>query len=149
MSKLVLISAQLWKVEARGEERDIIYLATLVKHTCSVNVVRWCPTGKCPLLTRLHAANGNLGEMLATAGDDGNILLWEPAENEKLRTFGDDGEEDKEHWRVKRSFRILDHEVYDLAWSPNGQFFITGSMDNVARIWNANTGRICPGKNGS
>src|SRR5215469_3718935 len=82
--------------------------------------------------------------MLATAGDDGNILLWEPAENEKLRTFGDDSEEDKEHWRVKRSFRVLDHEVYDLAWSPNGQFFITGSMDNVARIWNANTGTVLP-----
>jgi chromatin assembly factor 1 subunit B len=31
-------------------------------------------------------------------------------------------------------------EIYDLAWSPDGMFFITGSMDNVARIYNASTG---------
>ena len=31
-------------------------------------------------------------------------------------------------------------EIYDLAWSPDGVFFITGSMDNVARIYNASTG---------
>lgn len=32
-------------------------------------------------------------------------------------------------------------EIYDLAWSPDGLFFITGSMDNVARIYNASTGQ--------
>lgn len=32
-------------------------------------------------------------------------------------------------------------EIYDLAWSPDGMFFITGSMDNVARIYNASTGQ--------
>jgi chromatin assembly factor 1 subunit B len=31
-------------------------------------------------------------------------------------------------------------EIYDLAWSPDGTFFVTGSMDNVARIYNASTG---------
>lgn len=35
-------------------------------------------------------------------------------------------------------------EIYDLAWSPDGVFFITGSMDNIARIYNAQTGTICP-----
>lgn len=32
-------------------------------------------------------------------------------------------------------------EIYDLAWSPDGNFFITGSMDNIARIYNAQTGK--------
>jgi chromatin assembly factor 1 subunit B len=31
-------------------------------------------------------------------------------------------------------------EIYDLAWSPDGSFFITGSMDNIARIYSATTG---------
>ena len=31
-------------------------------------------------------------------------------------------------------------EIYDLSWSPDGVFFITGSMDNIARIYNAQTG---------
>lgn len=35
-------------------------------------------------------------------------------------------------------------EIYDLAWSPDGVFFITGSMDNVARIFNAQTGTPKP-----
>jgi len=33
-------------------------------------------------------------------------------------------------------------EIYDLAWSPDGVFFITGSMDNIARIYNAQTGTV-------
>jgi chromatin assembly factor 1 subunit B len=35
-------------------------------------------------------------------------------------------------------------EIYDLAWSPDGIYFITGSMDNVARIYNAQTGKFDP-----
>lgn len=33
-------------------------------------------------------------------------------------------------------------EIYDLAWSPDGAFFITGSMDNVARIYSTSSGQI-------
>jgi chromatin assembly factor 1 subunit B len=31
-------------------------------------------------------------------------------------------------------------EIYDLAWSPDGSYFIIGSMDNIARIYNTGTG---------
>jgi chromatin assembly factor 1 subunit B len=84
------------------------------------------------------------GELLATAGDDGNVLLWVPSDNPAYASnFGDDGLEDVEHWRVKTMCRSSSgSEIYDLAWSPDGQFFITGSMDNVARIYNASTGMV-------
>jgi chromatin assembly factor 1 subunit B len=36
-------------------------------------------------------------------------------------------------------------EIYDLAWSPDGVHFIIGSMDNIARIYNANSGKQCNG----
>ena len=81
--------------------------------------------------------------MLASAGDDGNILLWVPSENPALHpnNFGEEGLEDKETWRTKTMCRgSTGSEIYDLAWSPDGVFFITGSMDNVARIYNAQTG---------
>jgi len=79
--------------------------------------------------------------MLGSAGDDGNVLLWVPSENPSLhRAFGEDGAEEKETWRVKTMCRSSGSEIYDLAWSPDGVFFITGSMDNVARIYNAQTG---------
>lgn len=35
-------------------------------------------------------------------------------------------------------------EIYDLAWSPDGIHFIIGSMDNIARIYNAQTGNSTP-----
>jgi chromatin assembly factor 1 subunit B len=81
-----------------------------------------------------------LGEVLASAGDDGNILLWVPAENQTHNNNLEEGPEDKETWRVKHMCRSMGSEIYDLAWSPDGVFFITGSMDNIARIYNAQTG---------
>ena len=83
------------------------------------------------------------GEMLATAGDDGNVLLWVPSENPAHNsTLGEDAQEDVETWRVKTMCRSSSgSEIYDLAWSPDGAFFITGSMDNVARIYSATNGK--------
>jgi WD40 repeat protein len=82
--------------------------------------------------------------MLASAGDDGNVLLWVPADNQATHTNFEEGLEDKESWRVKAMCRSIGSEIYDLAWSPDGVFFITGSMDNIARIYNAQTGTAQP-----
>ena len=82
----------------------------------------------------------DLGELLASAGDDGNVLLWAESQNH-AHTFGEDGLEDKETWRTKHMCRSSGAEIYDLAWSPDGVFFITGSMDNIARIYNAQNGK--------
>ncbi|KAK0640475.1 putative WD repeat-containing protein C26H5.03 [Lasiodiplodia hormozganensis] len=119
-------NVRLWKIEGSGEDRKVTYLSTLVKHTQAVNVVRWCPRG----------------ELLGSAGDDGNVLLWVPSETQTHRPFGEDGLDDKETWRVKHMCRSLGSEIYDMAWSPDGAFFITGSMDNIARIYNTQNGQI-------
>ena len=80
--------------------------------------------------------------MLASAGDDGNTLLWVPSETQShTPAFGEDTPEDKETWRIKHMCRSSGSEIYDLAWSPDGVFFITGSMDNIARIYNAQSGQ--------
>jgi chromatin assembly factor 1 subunit B len=88
--------------------------------------------------------NKYTGEMLASAGDDGNVLLWVPSGPSELgmTALGEEHADDKESWRVKHMCRSSGAEIYDLAWSPDGVFFITGSMDNVARIYNAQTGRL-------
>jgi chromatin assembly factor 1 subunit B len=85
-------------------------------------------------------ANRKTGEMLASAGDDGNVLLWVPSELQ-MAGLGEDSSDDKETWRVKHMCRSSGAEIYDLAWSPDGVFIMTGSMDNIARIYNAQTGR--------
>ncbi|KAL4956597.1 WD40-repeat-containing domain protein [Aspergillus filifer] len=119
-------NVRLWKVDSVGEERKVTYLSTLVKHTQAVNVVRFSPKG----------------EMLASAGDDGNVLLWVPSELQTQAGLGEDRSDDKETWRVKHMCRSSGAEIYDLAWSPDGVFIITGSMDNIARIYNAQTGQM-------
>ncbi|KAI1334326.1 WD40 repeat-like protein [Xylariaceae sp. FL0016] len=117
---------RIWKVEEDGEERRVEYLSTLKKHNQAVNVVRWAPRG----------------EIIASAGDDGNVILWVPSETHHPATFGSEGLEDRETWRTKHMFRPTGSEIYDLAWSPDATYFIIGSMDNVARIYNASTGMI-------
>ncbi|KAL3465460.1 WD40-repeat-containing domain protein [Aspergillus heterothallicus] len=119
-------NVRLWKVETVGHERKVSYLSTLIKHTQAVNVVRFSPKG----------------EMLASAGDDGNVLLWVPSELQTQPGLGEDRSDDKETWRVKHMCRSSGAEIYDLAWSPDGVFIITGSMDNIARIYNAQTGQM-------
>ncbi|KAI1076132.1 WD40 repeat-like protein [Whalleya microplaca] len=120
-------NVRVWKVESDGEDRRVDYLATLAKHSQAVNVVRWAPKG----------------ETLASAGDDGNVILWAPNEGHApTSNFGNEGLEDKESWRTKHMFRPTGSEIYDLAWSPDATYFIIGSMDNVARIYNAGTGSL-------
>ncbi|KAG8926328.1 hypothetical protein FRC02_008962 [Tulasnella sp. 418] len=102
------------------------YLSTLAKHAGSVNVVRFSPNG----------------EFLASAGDDGMIIVWMPTDR-PVHTFGAEAEDtqfDKEHWKPKIVLRCTSREVYDLAWSPNGEWIIAGSTDNTARIYAAADG---------
>jgi chromatin assembly factor 1 subunit B len=131
-------NVRLWRLENEGPPT---YLTTLMKHTQAVNVVRFCPKGEIlGDLTPFHRLTC-VGEMLASAGDDGNVLLWVPSET-NTTTLGEDNTDEKESWRVKHMCRSSGAEIYDLAWSPDGVFFITGSMDNVARIYNAQTGML-------
>ncbi|GAC72490.1 chromatin assembly complex 1 subunit B/CAC2 [Moesziomyces antarcticus T-34] len=108
------------------------YLATLQRHSGVVNVVRFCPKG----------------ELLATAGDDGNVLFWVPSDRSKP-SFGDvstnlEGETqfEKEFWRVKLMCRATQQELYDMAWSPNGETLAVGGTDFVARIINVQDGHV-------
>ncbi|KAK5992838.1 putative WD repeat-containing protein C26H5.03 [Cladobotryum mycophilum] len=116
---------RIWKVEADGPERKVDYLSTLSKHNQAVNVVRWAPKG----------------ETLASAGDDGNVILWVPSETPPAN-FGSEVLDDKESWRAKHMCRSSGAEIYDLAWSPDAVHFIIGSMDNIARIYNASSGTL-------
>ncbi|KAF9134298.1 hypothetical protein BGW39_007466 [Mortierella sp. 14UC] len=115
---------ELWKV-VKDKEKDsthIEFLSSLNRHTAAVNVVRFSPTAEC----------------LASAGDDGNIILWRPTENKEVVSRfaeSDDEEFERETWRVQSMMRGSLSDIYDIAWSPDGRFIISGSIDNTARIW--------------
>lgn len=105
----------------------VIYLSTLSRHTQAVNVVRFSPRGR----------------LLASAGDDGDVLIWTIADGAQPSTLTThpDSALDKETWKVLRCCRSTGSEIYDLAWSPDAMYLLTGSMDHVARIFNVNTGQ--------
>ncbi|GAA6024118.1 hypothetical protein JCM11491_001096 [Sporobolomyces phaffii] len=102
------------------------FLATLSQHTGVVNCVRFCP----------------FGETLASAGDDGNILLWVPGEGtKKIGESEEDRAYSRESWRVKSMIRSMSgKEIYDLAWSPSGKQILAGSVDHTATIYDVATG---------
>ncbi|KAF8624744.1 hypothetical protein AX17_007075 [Amanita inopinata Kibby_2008] len=109
------------------------YLATLSRHSAAVNVARFSPNG----------------DFIASAGDDGMIIIWAPSTSPQASTYGSDlnPEElqyEKEYWKPRTSFRCTTMQVYDLAWSPTGEYIIAGSTDNTARVFASTDGKcVC------
>ncbi|KAG5651336.1 hypothetical protein H0H81_009024 [Sphagnurus paluster] len=106
------------------------YLATLSRHSAAVNVVRFSPNG----------------ELIASAGDDGMIIIWSQSATPQAATYGSDLtpeelQHEKEYWKPRTSFRCTTMQVYDLAWSPNGEYIIAGSTDNTARVFTVADGK--------
>lgn len=103
---------------------SVEYLSTLRKHTQAVNCCRFSP-GE---------------EILATAGDDGAILLWKLADH-ILKDFDGDSDGDPvESWQVVVLVRSSMSEIYDLCWSSDGKALVAGSMDNSLSIFSVQNG---------
>lgn len=109
----------------------IDYLSSMTQHEQAVNVVRF----------------NHRGDILASAGDDGQLLLWKISET-KEKQFGvsdAEFEEFSETWSVWKRLRSNGggngaYEVYDIAWSPKDDYIVTGSMDNAIRVFHVATG---------
>ncbi|KIY46380.1 WD40 repeat-like protein [Fistulina hepatica ATCC 64428] len=106
------------------------YYATLSRHSAAVNVVRFSPNG----------------DLIASAGDDGMIIIWAQASSSHVSTYGsdlspEDLQHEKEYWKPRTTWRCTQMQVYDLAWSPTGEYILAGSTDNAARIYSTSDGK--------
>ncbi|KAG1819213.1 WD40-repeat-containing domain protein [Suillus subaureus] len=119
--------------DAAPRPARVEYLATLSRHSAAVNVVRFSPNG----------------EFIASAGDDGMIIIWAPSSTPQTATYGSDLTADelqyeKEYWKPRTTFRCTTMQVYDLAWSPTGEYILAGSTDNCARVFSPSDGKcVC------
>ncbi|CAH2354494.1 chromatin assembly factor 1 subunit p60 [[Candida] railenensis] len=118
---------RLWNISYGTTPVSINYLSTLRKHTQAVNVVKF----------------NREGDSLASAGDDGSLILWQKSDT-IVKEFGREEEEDEcqESWIAKRVLRSSNSEIYDISWSPDSKYIATGSMDNVIRIYDAVKGQV-------
>ncbi|CEP14952.1 hypothetical protein [Parasitella parasitica] len=98
---------------------NIDFLSELKRHSSPVNAVRFSPKG----------------DLIASAGDDACIIIWRLSPVKETTFGGDNSDYEKESWSVVNMFYGHNKEIYDLAWSPCGNYFITASIDNTARVW--------------
>ena len=112
---------KLWslKEDADGNP-DVEHLETLTAHTKAVNVVRFSPGG----------------DILASGGDTGEVLLWRRAPEGTKNLHGD-----PTTWRTANTLRGHSDDVQDLAWAPGGAALVTGSVDNSSIVWSEATAR--------
>jgi len=110
---------------------EVEFLATLNRHQAPVNVVRFSPNG----------------QRLASAGDDGLVLLWKFINAEpKKATLGDEDEGGKETWGIDKTLRggAAGSDIYDITWSSDGAFLAAASIDHTVRVFDVFKG-ICVG----
>ena len=85
-------------------------------HNSTVNIARFSPNGM----------------YLATGGDDCAIVIW--VQKNRPVSFG--SSEEKVTWCNYKILRGHLGDVYDLCWSPDSKYLISGSVDNTAILWN-------------
>lgn len=69
------------------------------------------------------------------------ICLWKKdSENEAQDLLSDTA--NKESWSVVKMLRGHLEDIYDLCWSHDSNFIITGSVDNSAIIWDVQKGAV-------
>lgn len=124
---------RVWQLNENEEGKidSIDFLSSLTQHEQAVNVCRF----------------NEQGDILATGGDDGLLLLWKQNET-VVREFGMDEEEFadlKESWTVWKRLRSgsgLNAEIYDISWNASGTCVAVASLDHTVRVFDVEKGSV-------
>ncbi|XP_050390036.1 chromatin assembly factor 1 subunit B [Patella vulgata] len=115
-------TVRIWSLTVGTDGKgQLEFLCNLRRHTRAVNCCRFSPSG----------------DLLATAGDDGVIILWKLSDTPTPvnNIFQDEDEDNKETWVTQKVLRGHIEDVYDLSWSADGKYLASGSVDNSAIVW--------------
>jgi chromatin assembly factor 1 subunit B len=125
-----------------GEEVKIEFASDLNRHERAVNIVRFSPNGA-------HLASGDDGKDYSAYRikrlnfylmcSVGQVIIWRQKEagEEQANLFDDATDEGVESWTALKVLRGHLEDVYSLAWSPDSNCLLSGSVDNTVMIWNA------------
>ncbi len=77
---------------------------------------------------------GPHNNLIATAGDDGNLIIWDAITGEKINVI--------QITPINANITNTDRIVWSLTWSPDGSSIATGSGDGFIRILDVDNGEI-------
>ncbi|THF98081.1 hypothetical protein TEA_027089 [Camellia sinensis var. sinensis] len=106
------ITAKIWSI---NQDK---YVHNLRDHAKEIYTIRWSPTGP-------GTNNPNRQLLLASASFDSTVKLW-----------------DVELGRLICSLNGHRDPVYSVAFSPNGEYLASGSLDRSLHIWSLKEGKI-------
>ena len=104
--------ARVWRVK----DKTLEIHSELTGHQLGVNCVRFSPNGL---------------NSIATASDDGKVVVWHKHASE----------DDSERWVQGRVLNVLD-EVTCIAWSPCGTMIAAAVQREMTHIFSASSGRL-------
>ncbi|XP_059456618.1 WD40 repeat-containing protein HOS15 isoform X1 [Corylus avellana] len=106
------ITAKIWSMKQDKFVHD------LREHAKEIYTIRWSPTGP-------GTSNPNQQLVLASASFDSTVKLW-----------------DVELGKLLYSLNGHRDPVYSVAFSPNGEYLVSGSLDRSMHIWSLKEGKI-------
>ncbi|KAJ3132949.1 HIR complex subunit [Physocladia obscura] len=104
-----------------GGGRGDRLVSTLSLHSGAVLCLRWSPTGR----------------WLASGADDTRVIVWH---QDNMALSSSTSTPACETWRALRVLFGHESDVSDLAWSPNGAYLASCSLDSSVLIWDASSG---------
>ncbi|GAV58784.1 WD40 domain-containing protein/LisH domain-containing protein [Cephalotus follicularis] len=106
------VTAKIWSMKQDK------YVHDLREHAKEIYTIRWSPTGP-------GTNNPNQQLVLASASFDSTVKLW-----------------DVELGKLLYSLNGHRDPVYSVAFSPNGEYLVSGSLDKSMHIWSLKEGKI-------
>ncbi len=113
-----------WSFEAGGGEPRIAQQKVFLGHEGPVFAAAFSPDGR----------------LVASAGYDKRVLVWNPSTIEDI-DFRQLVSNEPLAPQKSRSFEGHSAPVRSVAFSADGQFLLTGGDDNTVRIWETSSGR--------
>jgi len=125
-------TAKIWKPEVDKEHTGgrstdyssgpVVDLSGKHGHTKEIYTLKWSPTGP-------GTDNPNRPLLIGSASFDTTVKLWDVEHPEACRTLGAGS-----HGHSK--------PIYSIAFSPSGEYLVSGSIDNSLLIWSVKDGSL-------